>query len=226
MAYIPNTGSLELNRKNNFFLGHNNHSISNVLPIGLGAHSVQDENLILNIRYKTLIEKHITNISIGVNLIDKFLGKTSVNDKIFCIWENIDKYSSENDSSFAKEIKQFVFKNPNFFDLYESEKFTLEQYLNTLSKYRYSLCINQNNPNPLAWQSLSLNVIPIILQTKDSKNIFSAIKDCVLFIKNKLDLYKICKNKPILKPAPIHFLSEDYWKYKLSNSICESNFAK
>ena len=196
------------------------HSKTFSLPVGFATHSVKDENLVLDIRYKSLIEKNITNISIGVNLIDKFLGETSIDHKIFCIWRNRDTNCCGNELALRKKFKEFILTNPNFFDWYEPDEFTLEQYLNTLSKYKYSLCIHGNgiDPSPQAWYSLALNVTPIVIESENSKNIFSDVKDSVLFIKNEFDLLKICAKQPKLKPVPIYFLSQDYWKFKILNS--------
>jgi hypothetical protein len=205
----------------NFFLGHNDYKISNTIPIGMGIHSIEDENLILDIKRKLFFQKQITSNSIGLNLISEFLGENLINptdDKIFCIWQNSDDILAKDDSILKKEIKKFVLQNPNFFDLYESDKFTLEQYLNTLSKYKYSLCVNPYgiDPNPIAWHSLILNITPIIIESENSRNIFSEIKDSVLFIKNEKDLLEIYINRPVLKPAPMHFLSQEYWKDKIA----------
>jgi hypothetical protein len=174
------------------------------LPVGFATHSIEDENLVFNIKYKSLIEKTIN----------------SIDNKIFCTWRNRDTNCCGNEIANRKKFKEFILANPNFFDWYEPDKFTLEQYLNILSKYKYSLCIYGNgiDPNPSAWYSLALNVTPIVLENENSKNIFYDIKDSVLFIKDEIDLLKICIKKPILKSVPIHFLTQDYWKFKILNS--------
>lgn len=174
------------------------------LPVGLGSKYFPNvrkelvENIILNIRNSIKIENKITN-------------------KIFCCFANKNYNIVGNEHAIRPKILDIILSHPKTFDFYQ--KLTFEEFLLTLSKYKYAIVPYGNglDPNPTCWLSLALYTIPIIYKTDNVVDMFSD-NDVVIFFEKFEDIL----NKEIYVDKPyvdFEFLTYKYWVNKIKSKI-------
>lgn len=176
------------------------------LPAGLAAGQFWNncdeeevDKLLLHLRNNTKVEEKI--------------------NKVFCCFRNRDWNVCGDDMIIRPKILETIKGRTDIFDFYEEDSFNFKDFVETLSKYKYSLCPHGNgmDPNPNAWLSLIVKTTPIVYKTANSVSMFEEI-DSVIFFENNEDLL----SKDILKDKEevfFDFLTNKYWSNKIKNKI-------
>lgn len=105
------------------------------------------------------------------------------------------------------------------FDFYEEDSMNFYKFVQTISKYKYSLCPHGNgiDPNPNAWLSLIVGTTPVVYQIDNTVSMFEDT-DSVIFFKNTEDLIddKLYVNRPEVN---FEFLTNEYWANKIKSKL-------
>lgn len=166
------------------------------LPVGLGA-KFQDE--LMDVKFVNAIAK------IPINK----------KNRVFCSWKNRTYNDCGEENCIRPKIRDIIRHN-NIYEWHESN-LPFEEFLNTVSQYEYALCPIGNglDPAPTCWFCLGLGVIPIIWSTPNSRDLYSTVKDHVIFFDTPDDLRNIEleKRRPL---DDLSFLTSQYWAKKIN----------
>lgn len=182
------------------------------LPTGLGSgvpgHGPVDgwneekiDNLILDIR----------------NAADK---NKKISDKIFCSFRTAWFQVCGEDMFIRPKIFEIVNNNPNIFENYINRpQMSIEEFIRTLSQYKYALCPHGNgmDPSPTAWLALAVKTTPVIYRTPNVIDMFEGTDSVIYF-----DKFEEITNKELYvekQPIDFEFLTCEYWANKIKSKI-------
>lgn len=167
------------------------------LPVGLGA-KFQDNNM--DIKFLNAIAKRTT---------DK-------KNKVFCSWMDRTHNDCGEENCIRPKVRE-VIKGNNLFEWHDPT-LAFDEFIDTISQYRYALCPIGNglDPAPTCWFCLGLGVIPIIWSTPNSRDLYSAVEDHVIFFEDPESLVdmKLQDKQPL---SDLSFLTNRYWVDKIND---------
>lgn len=177
---------------------------SSSLSTGLGARRLEGvsismvDNMLIELRNSTKTEEKI--------------------DKVFCCFRERDINICGNDMAIRSEILSLIKDRTDIYDFYEPNM-KFDQFIETMSKYKYALCPHGNglDPSPNAWISLILKTTPVVFATPNALSQFEDTNS-VIFFENFEEL--LDKNLFQTKPEiDFEFLTHDYWANKINSKV-------
>jgi len=177
------------------------------LPAGFGASA---GNFWPDCTEKTADEK-VLKFRNAVNINEK------ITDKIFCGFRSRDSNSCGSDMVIRPAIWDIIIKHKDLFDIYEPMPF--DNFLETLSKYKYCLNPHGNgmDPSPTCWLSLAMYTTPVIFKTPNVVDMFKGTDSVIFFEKFEEIIDKsFYVNK---SPIDFEFLTCEYWANKIKSKI-------
>jgi len=186
------------------------HKKCSSLPAGFAAGTYWNNNQIRN-HEKT--DNYFLEIRKNINKSKKI-------DKVFCSFRIRDTNTCGQDMVIRPKIWDVVKQDKeNIFDIYEPDSLGFEEFINTISKYKYALIPHGNgmDPNPSMWIALNSYTTPVIWKTPNVTDMFKET-DSVIFFEKPEDLFK--KNLYINKEdINFDFLTCKYWANKIKSKI-------
>ena len=176
------------------------------LPMGFGASS---RNILKDSTEKDIDQK-VIKIRDGVNTEEKI-------DKIFCCFRDRDWNVCGEDMIIRPQILKIINDNREFFEFYDD--LPLEDFIETLAKYKYCLQPHGNgmDPSPTCWQSLAVKTIPVIYKSPNVVSMFEGTDSVIFFDKFE---QIIDRNLYVDKdPIEFEFLTCEYWANKIKSKI-------
>ena len=139
-------------------------------------------------------------------------------DKVFCSFRDRGFNVCGEDMIIRPKILEVIKDRTDIFDFYDNT-LPFEEFVNTISKYKYSLCPHGNgmDPSPNAWISLAVKTTPVIYKIPNTIDQFQDT-DSVIFFEKFEDLLdkNLFKTKP---EVDFNFLTNNYWAIKILSKI-------
>jgi hypothetical protein len=140
-------------------------------------------------------------------------------DKVFCCFRNRDFNVCGQDMIIRPKILQIIKDRTDIFDFYETNSLDFENFIKTMSKYKYSLCTHGNgmDPNPTSLVSHMVYTTPVVYKTPNSVSIFEDT-DSVIFFE---DLEQVI-DKSLYKETPYidyNQMTNSFWVNKIKSHI-------
>lgn len=145
--------------------------------------------------------------------------KEEKKDKVFCCFRTKDRNWNDCGHSMIirPRIMEIIKERTDIFDFYEEDSMNFKDFVQTISKYKHSLCPHGNgmDPNPNAWLSLIVQTTPVVYKIDNTVSMFEDTSS-VIFFENFEELLE--KSLYVDKPEiNLEFLTNKFWANKIKN---------